>query len=91
MFQCVEEVRRGSLGNYVSTTQCLKGKHLTNLEKACRQRGYILRVWTLDSLHISSMVSIKRLKLLIGGMYKVKGTAEKATAKNNCNIEQEQR
>jgi hypothetical protein len=32
------------------------------------------------------MVSTKRFKLLIGGMYKVKGTAEKATVKKSCSI-----
>jgi hypothetical protein len=32
------------------------------------------------------MVSTKRFKLLTGGMYKVRGTAEKATVKRSCNI-----
>lgn len=32
------------------------------------------------------MVSTKRLRDRIGGTYRVKGIAEKATAKNNCSI-----
>ncbi|KAF7836038.1 telomerase reverse transcriptase-like [Senna tora] len=61
----------------------VQSKHSKILDQATRTRGYILLVYTLDSLRISSITSTNRFKLLNGGTYRVRGTAEKATVKNS--------
>lgn len=64
----------------------LHRKQSRSLEQAYRRRGQNRPVYKLDSLKSSSMVPTNRLRLRIGGTYRVRGTAEKATAKNNCNM-----
>jgi hypothetical protein len=49
-------------------------------------RGKVRTEKRVESRKKSWMVWTKRLKLRIGGMYKVRGTAEKATANRSCNI-----
>ncbi len=56
-----------------------------SLDQTTRTRGYTLLEYVLDSLRRDSMASTKRFKLLTGGTQRVKGTAEKANVKNNCN------
>lgn len=61
----------------------LQSKQSKILDQPSRKRGYILLVYILASLVISSITSTNRFKLLTGGIYSVRGTAEKATVKNN--------
>nr|AFK49392.1 unknown [Lotus japonicus] len=55
-------------------------------ERASLMRGKALKEKREESRRKFWMVWTKRLKLRIGGMYKVSGTAEKATANISCSI-----
>ncbi|XP_012857065.1 PREDICTED: telomerase reverse transcriptase-like [Erythranthe guttata] len=72
----------GDDGKMLEEDVLKKKIRLKILEQADLRRGYTLRVCALDSFHTSSIISTNRFKLLIGGMYRVSGTAENATAKN---------
>ena len=52
-------------------------------ERASMMRGKRRKEKREESLRKFWMVWTKRLKVRIGGMYKVRGTAEKATAKTS--------
>ncbi|CAA6667319.1 unnamed protein product [Spirodela intermedia] len=43
-------------------------------------------VWRSACWRNASSASTSRLRLLTGGKYSISGAAEKATAKNSCNI-----
>uniref|UniRef100_A0A2P2P001 Uncharacterized protein n=1 Tax=Rhizophora mucronata TaxID=61149 RepID=A0A2P2P001_RHIMU len=71
---------------YLEETEETRKRLVKNREKARRRRGLAPRMYKLVWRSSLWMVSTNRFRDRIGGMYSVKGTAEKATAKNSCSI-----